>query len=381
VVLDNAEDEGLMQEWLPKLGKASVLVTARRGEWAEYLGIEAQALGTLPRKESRRLLRKLAKRLEKAADEEVDGLAERMGDLPLALDLAGRYLKDRRRLTIEGYLRALEKAGSALRHSSLLDWTEHSPTQHETSLAASFELSWERIKNEEARSLFCGCGYCAANIPIGWEILYGMMNGQEEAAQESVDRAMKELGELGLVKLEEQGAGLHLLLGEFARAKDGERENSELPRLSEALAKLATAANESGLPERFKALREHVQTVAAAAEERNLESSGWLWNELGYYLHQVAEYGKAKTAYGRALRIYEAALGKEHLEVATITNNLGLVLQELGVLKGAQAAYERALTIYKKYFPENHRSIQITEENLAGVKAEIKKKGKGLSGG
>jgi hypothetical protein len=65
VVLDNAEDEGLVQEWLPKLGKASVLVTARRGEWAEDLGIEARALDTLARKESRALLRKLAKRLRR----------------------------------------------------------------------------------------------------------------------------------------------------------------------------------------------------------------------------------------------------------------------------------------------------------------------------
>ena len=83
-------------------------------------------------------------------------LADLLGDLPLALDLAGRFLEDRSDLSIEGYLAELKKAGSALEHTSLKDWVRHHPTGHTTSLAATFMLSWQQLAegDESARRLF-----------------------------------------------------------------------------------------------------------------------------------------------------------------------------------------------------------------------------------
>jgi hypothetical protein len=62
VVLDNAEDPALLQEWLPRLGGVRALATARLEEWPADLGLMVYPVGLLPRSESLARLRKLAPR-------------------------------------------------------------------------------------------------------------------------------------------------------------------------------------------------------------------------------------------------------------------------------------------------------------------------------
>ena len=144
VVLDNLEEPQALRAWLPHLECARLLVTSRQERWPGGL-LHALGVETLPRPESLALLRALAPHLKAAPDAALDALAERLGDLPLALDLAGRYLDDRPGLSAGDYLKELEAAGGALAHPSQQDWSEHSPTRHLTSLHATFQLSWQRL--------------------------------------------------------------------------------------------------------------------------------------------------------------------------------------------------------------------------------------------
>lgn len=151
ILLDSAEDLKALQDWLPKLQPARVLITSLRENWPMDLGLQVRKLEVLTRTQSKELLCKLAARLKKQPAKDLDTLARYLGDLPLALDLAGRYLLDRSELSIEGYLSELSNAGNALKHTSLKDWAEHSPTKHATSLAATFALSWN--SSQRAMSL------------------------------------------------------------------------------------------------------------------------------------------------------------------------------------------------------------------------------------
>ena len=110
IVLDNAENLKQLSEWMPKLQPCRLLITLPRDDWAADLGLQTERLEELSRIQSIELLRKLAPRLQKVTDEELDDLADHLGDLPLALNLAGRYLADRTELSIDGYLKELEKA-------------------------------------------------------------------------------------------------------------------------------------------------------------------------------------------------------------------------------------------------------------------------------
>ena len=102
IVLDNAEDLKVVQDWLPELRPARLLITSRRESWPVDLGLLVNNLDVLTRPQSKELLCKLSPRLKKQPDKDLDMLAQYLGDLPLALDLAGRYLEDRSELSIEG---------------------------------------------------------------------------------------------------------------------------------------------------------------------------------------------------------------------------------------------------------------------------------------
>src|SRR5215470_16624141 len=91
LVFDNCEEEGLLDAWRPPSGGCRVLVTSRRSQWSPTLGVTALPLDLLPRPDSVELLRRYRPDLA-AGDPRLDAIAGRLGDLPLALHLAGRYL-------------------------------------------------------------------------------------------------------------------------------------------------------------------------------------------------------------------------------------------------------------------------------------------------
>ncbi len=375
VVLDNLEDEVLLKAWLPRLGGLRVLLTSRRAEWPNFSELRKYVLGSLPRAESLLLLRRLAPRLEQVADAELEALAEKVGDLPLALDLMGRYLHIRKTLSPGEYAQEIEKAGAALAHSSLVDRTTENPTGHENSMLNTFLLSWQAIDLSDetdrlAGVLFRACGYCAPNVPIPDNVLAAAA-GQDEEGSEAFDFALRRLANLGLALQGEDGLLVQPLLAEFARVQDENAPESALPALVDALGTLSYQANETGLVSVFAPLRPHLQAAAEAAQTAGLEAAGKLWNNLGYHLHEVAEYHNAKAAYERALAIDKAAYGSDHPSVARDVNNLGSVLQALGDLPGAREAYERALAVDEAAFGSEHPSVAIRVNNLGSVLKDL----------
>ena len=382
VVFDNVEDYDLVQEWLPRLSKARLLLTSRSSNLPPDLDIENIPLDVLTRTESLKLLRKLAKRLENVPDEDLEKVADRLGDLPLALDLAGNYLNTRPTLSSVGYLKEMDEAGrSILEHRAFNNWVKHNPNRHSTSLVETFAASWEQLTegatDELARRIFRACGYCTTNTPIPWELMKRTIGAEDTSQQQNLDRAMNRLYGLGLIKKAEDGSSsiIHPLMAEFARIKDMEMEDRALPDLADALAELAYEANMSGLPGNVEPLREHLRAVAKAIEDSdaNLEMAASLWTNLGYHLEAVADYNDAKMIDERALEIGEKAYGPNHPNVAIQVNNLGNVLQDMGKLEEAKKLYERALEIDEKTYGPNHTSVATDVNNLGNVLQDMGK--------
>jgi len=373
IVLDNLEDPEVLRAWMPRLDRCRLLITARRPDWPADLGLQTQPLGLFSPVESRDLLRRLALRLKTVADVELDGITEKLGRLPLALDLAGRYLNDRETLNPTAYLQVLAEQENLLQHSSLLSWVEGgSPTGHETSLAATFQLSWLRLAGEVpanalARKVFLLAGWCAPNIAIPRELLSRACAVPEE----DFDRALKRLAGLGLVELLANGSVLHPLLAAFAQSLQAEDEkNAYLSTLTKALAKLSSEADDTGLPQAFELLRPHLEYLAPVAEQAGIVEVSELWNYLGLYLQMIADLAGAKFCFERATRINEAAYGAKHPETAWDVNSLGSVLMEQGDLAGAKDCFERALRIYEAAFGAEHPEIASVLNNLGGVLQE-----------
>ncbi len=252
------------------------------------------------------------------SDADLDALAARLYHLPLALELAGRYLAGHRRLAVADYLAQLADVWT---HPSMARWREDlgSPTAHDLSLAATFALSWERVK--AARRLFPMAGFCAPKRPIPCAALEAAA-GLEQGA---CDEALGVLTGLGLLEQESaEGPLIHPLLAEYARCQEG--AGGVLAPQAAALAREAKAANDrmdqTGSLAHFAPLAPHVRAVAESAEAQGLEDAASLWNSLGYYLHRAADYAGARAAFARALAILEKFLPPDHPRIEAVRRNL-----------------------------------------------------------
>ncbi|HNX09478.1 MAG TPA: tetratricopeptide repeat protein, partial [Methanothrix sp.] len=371
VVLDNVTDQEAVSKWMPQMPRCRLLITSRQQDWPSDMDLKIRPVNVFSPDRSRELLIKLASRLNEEALADLDSIADRLGNLPLALDLAGRYLADRPGLKPKDYLKALDEEGNALDHSSLKDWVEHNPTEHATNLASTFALSWDRLSDDGADSLarriFRICGYCAANTPIPVELL-AKAAGTDEST-EDMDRAMKRLSQLGMAILIDGRPVLHPLLAEFARMQD--ETEGVLPELADALIDLAAKADETGYPKQMEPLREHLEAVASIADRRNLQSASRLIGLLASHKRKTAEYDSARKLYKRALEIDEKANGPDHPSVAADVNNLGSVLQDLGDLQEARKCFERALEIDEKFYGKDHPEVATDVSNLGGVLRDL----------
>ena len=116
LIFDNCEDTAILKQWKPNTGGCRILITSRKQAWH---GINTLSLNTLKRTDSIALL--IHHRPDLKHDQpELDAIADELGDLPLALHLAGYYLETYRDDELGQPARYLEALQSeALAHRSV----------------------------------------------------------------------------------------------------------------------------------------------------------------------------------------------------------------------------------------------------------------------
>jgi tetratricopeptide (TPR) repeat protein len=356
------------------------------------------SLETLLRPDSLTLLRQLAPRLNDEPDEVLSSIAERLGDLPLALDLAGRYLEERASLLPQEYLAELISGASLLQYESLRSWAESSLTRHATNLAVTFALSWLRLDTADpadalARRLFLLAGYCAANDPIPPEMLrtagktpkqapiseirrpisrilaeqYGiypyvveppkvevntpipllqritqrLFRAKAAAPVEQVDpifdRALWRLVNLGLLARNTAGSSIHPLLGEFARSLAADEPPAEEPVV------------------------EHVPLLRLA---NALADLAYQANESG----QLQSFTLLRPHIEVVAPLCEAA--KPEL-AAKLWNNLGGYLRLQLELSLARTCFQRALQIDEQVYGSEHAKLAGSLNNLGALLEDL----------
>lgn len=316
LIFDNCEDEALLRRWRPKGGASRLLVTARRQEWSVTLGVTTHALAVLSRVDAVAML--CGYRPDLLPDNaDLNAIAAALGDLPLALHMAGSYLRWYRHNPGLGspaaYLAAL-RAGSPLAHASLKGCREASPTGYDRHVAAAFALSYERLDPTDdalARKLLAAAACCAPGEPIPrWLLTDTAANLDPAPAAEAVEDALGRLVELGLVKPGEQGdVTLHRLLAAF---------------------------------------------VGAVGEAEATVRSNLL-NRLGGFYRETGRFALARQMRERALRISEVSHGPDHPTIAIGLIHLAAVLLDLGLASEARPLVERALRIKRARLIANIR--------------------------
>jgi len=371
LIFDNCESAELLTSLRPRTGDCRVLVTSRNAVWEAALGVQALPLDVLPRPQSVALLRRfrpdLAGPLEAKA---LDALAEELGDLPLALHLAGSYLERYQHEVTPAQLLAELRDAELLRHPALTgEGQGYSPTGHDRHVARTFAVSYNRLQGNGtvdalARQALARAACFAPGQAIPRALLKQTL-GEVEPARLAED-ALLRLAELGLLTPGADGAvTLHRLLARFVQQTAPDA--GAFDAVAETLGDEASRINRAGLPAPLRAWVGHLRHAAETADSTSSSRAGQLFNSLGYHLQMEADYAGARAAYERALRIDEAAFGPDHPEVAIRVNNLGSVLDSMGDYAGARAAYARALRIDEAAFGPDHPNVARDVNNLGGV--------------
>jgi tetratricopeptide (TPR) repeat protein len=325
-------------------------------------------LDVLPRAQSTELLRRFS---PDAEDMILDAIAAEVGDLPLALHLAGSYLhRYRRAIAPKQYLTQLRDP-RLLQHPSM-QGAGFSPTGHIEHVGRTFALSYERLQREDsrdalARRLLIHMACFAPGEPVWYDVLVRTLALDPEEPNDAVraEDAFARLIELGLIQVEgEKGMRIHRLVATFVRETVPEEATRGQRTIEEMIYANLKRTNYEGAPLALLPGEVHMAHVIEETAQHDAAWGATLSAELGWHLWLNGDYTGARTYFENALEIRRRVLGEEDVETARSYNNLGALLCDLDDFQNSQAMLEKALALRLRLLGEAHVDTAETLNNL-----------------
>ncbi|MCA9986408.1 MAG: tetratricopeptide repeat protein [Anaerolineales bacterium] len=375
LIFDNCEDPRLLLKWRPRTGGCRVLVTSRRGDWKTVPGVRDMPLGVLTRAESIRLLRKHRPDIPKNLLSEI---AKELGDLPLALHLAGSYLRYYRR-SADPIVYLEQLRDPLLLHHPSMRSEALSMTGHVQHVGRTFALSYEKLNLTDendtlAHRLLVNAAHFAPGEPIWYELLVKTLTlpDHDELAAFKSERAFRRLIEIGLIETEENNTlRMHRLVARFVRDVANEQLQHNEAAVEKVVYEYTRTMNRAVEPLPLLARQHHLRAVVDIAKIRNEAESASLCYELGMHLWQISDYSGAQPYLEKALTMREEIFGPGHPTVAESLVGIGRVLRAQGRYEEAKAYFERSLAIRQQQFGDNHADTAESLENLGESYREL----------
>ena len=373
LIFDGCEDEATLLQWRPTHGGCRIILTSRKGRWSPGLGVAPLPLERLKREASVKLLQKFQSII---TIEEADSIAAELGDLPLALHLAGSFLATYGfEVTPKEYLEQLRllSGGNLLEHPSLQGLgADFSPTDHELHVARSFALSYDQLDSAKERDALAQiilliATYFAPNEPIPRSMLVDSVskyNHLETEPQPSnlsnsgtyrflIADSLRRLEALGLIQVGLKGdVRLHKLVAEFTQGV-GQDEDVQTA-VEETLIIAAKDLNELNDVVRLRPWHSHLQYATERAAVRSDVIGAKLANEWGCFLYSIADYNQAQAYLESALNTFKQVVGTNNLNTASCFNRLGVLLGAKSDYERARPYLEQALDIYERLLGNDH---------------------------
>jgi tetratricopeptide (TPR) repeat protein len=364
LVFDNAEDPEDLREWLPS-GNGHVLITSRTPGWGDIA--TSVEIDVLARAESVAILRE---RVPGLGEAEADQLAERLGDLPLAMAQAAGFMA--------------ESGTTAARYLTLLETRtreamgEGRPRSYLMSLAAATSLSADQLAGEDpaAAELANLCAFLAPE-PIPQEMLTSAA-AELPAALASLaadplawGRTLTQLGHVALARIDQGQLQMHRLTQAILRDTLTPDQAAETRDRTEAI----LAASDPGDPAnpatwpRWAPLMPHL-LAADLAGTGNPELRSTACNACWYLLAR----GDAHSCHDLASLLYQRWLGRlgaDDPDTLMMASYLAWALEDLGDYRAARDLGEDTLVRRRRVLGEGHPSTLVTASNLVATLAKL----------
>jgi TIR domain/Tetratricopeptide repeat/NB-ARC domain len=383
VVFDNAEDPSAIRSWLPE-GGGHVLITSRNPAWAGVaVPIEVDVFS---RPESVRLLKEQVPSL---TDQDADQVAERVGDLPLALAQAAGVLAETGITPLE-YLHALQVEAAQVMEAG-------TPATYNTSLAAVVRVASAKLGQVDQASVqfLHICAFLAPEpVPISWFSRAAASSapgsGAGPAALDSDDAAANPLPE-ALAAVASSAFALAQLAGRLARYGLARVTAGSGPVLHALTAAITRQSLTPAQQAAARAAAEWLLVVAAPGDTD--DASTWAaWaivlphlialdpsTTSNADLHVLAckgiRYllvrGDPRTAHDLAAWLHGAwsqRLGPSHRHTLLAASNLAQAHTDLGDYRAARALSEDTLTRRRRVLGDDHPDTLRSANGLANTR-------------
>jgi hypothetical protein len=220
VVFDNCEDPELLRRWRPAGGGARLLVTSRVGQWPAEFGAPGSRCSPCRATRASTCCGPTWSRPGgPRAKPDLRRVADAVGDLPLALGLAGHFLARYRETSLDDYLAELAAAPELVP----VGRDAVSATRHELSVWQTFKVSFDRLGDDPvdhlAKALLARAACFAPGEPLPEALLRAAAvdeDGEPLAPPRDLTDALAALVAAGLLEQPEAGVvRLHRLLARF----------------------------------------------------------------------------------------------------------------------------------------------------------------------
>ena len=375
LIFDNADDLSFVQQYFPKQGNGSVLLTTRAHAVASLASsLEVESLGMM---EGAHFLLHRTQRLD-ATDEEINeamNIVIALDGFPLALDQAGAYIEETG-CSFGDYLYIYEQ-----HRITLLTRRGKQASNYPNSVATTWSLSFEKIEqaNPAAADLLRLCAFLAPDH-IPEELLRMGATHWSSTLQEAVtdlltfNLMIEELHKFSLIKrlVEKHTLQIHRLVQVVQREKMDQEEqhywatcvvrgvNAVFP--GNPLVEIATWPQCQRYLEQVQACDLLIQQYALSFSE-----AADVLNRTGMYLRECALYTLAESLVQRASCIWQQQLGPEHPQVANSLHYLAILYQRLGKYEQAESFYLHALSIREQQLGPEHLDTAKSLNGLATI--------------
>ncbi len=356
LIFDDVPSPEVLVGYLPLARCGDVIITSKGRGW---LGASAAAIievGRLDHLEAAAFLLSRTGQEDRAASEK---LAEFLEGNPLALELAGAYIRWTR-ISLSRYLDAYKKRFGEL--------SGRTPPECPKALAAVLEISMEQVRavSQEGVDLLNLSAFLASeDLPID------LLVKTSALLPESVDLGLSALDKRGLVRRDEGSLSVHPLIQAlaFSRLDDDSRETWADETVRSVGGAFGSYLGDLSTWPECSRLLPHALAASKCIEDLGIgsEPASLLLNQVGLYLHRRGDFAGAKVVLERLLVVDEKFYGPGHSEVATDLNNLGSVLRVLGNLVEAKEIFERAIAIEEAQATPDRLKIAIRANNLGTV--------------